>query len=49
MSNTLKEARLIASGETVRVYRMKAGGWCNYDKPLITYTESDLNIIKNLE
>jgi len=43
--NTIRKAKVKATGQTVEVYYLQKGGWCNYADCKTEYKEEDLQFL----
>lgn len=45
-NNNIKEAIILKTEELIKVYRLRAGGWCSYKDCTTTYKDDELRILK---
>lgn len=45
MSNESRKARLLSTGAIISVYKLKSGGWCNWDNCKTVYSENEIQLL----
>ena len=45
MKNPTRKAKVKATGQIIEVYRLTAGGWCNYADCKTTYQDHEIEFI----